>query len=53
MKTIEFERMNDEQVKRVGYKQYTYVAINLENGIMLLDKLTSYLSIKHMIDMYL
>lgn len=37
----------------VGYKQYTYVAINLENGIMLLDKLTSYLSIKHMIDMYL
>ena len=37
----------------VGYKQYTYVAINLKNGIMLLNELSSYLDIKHMIDMYL
>lgn len=37
----------------VGYKQYTYIAINLENGTMLLNELSSYLDIKHMIDMYL
>lgn len=42
---------NDGSV--VGYKQYTYIAINLENGTMLLDELSSYLDIKHMIDMYL
>ena len=37
----------------VGYKQYAYVAIDLENGTMFSDKLASYLSIKNMIDMYL
>ena len=37
----------------VEYKQYTYVAINLENGTMFSDELAPYLSIKQMIDMYL